>query len=316
MNFELGTRNPEPGNCNPKLETLFMETTELLKKVRKIEIKTRGLSRNIFAGEYHSAFKGRGMAFSEVREYQFGDDIRNIDWNVTARYGHPFVKIYEEERELTVMLLIDVSGSREFGTFEKLKKNIITEISAILAFSAMLNNDKIGVIFFSNTIEKFIPPKKGKSHILRIIRELIEFQPKERGTNISETLRYLTNAIKKRCTAFVISDFMDDHKDLEMALSIANNKHDVVALKIYDEREKELPPIGLIKLKDAETGQYTVVDSSSAKTRKLYSDWWMKHVAKLDVMFKKSGVDYTSVNTSEDYVRSLMNLFKKRALKK
>jgi len=293
-----------------------METTELLKKVRKIEIKTRGLSRNIFAGEYHSAFKGRGMAFSEVREYQFGDDIRNIDWNVTARYGHPFVKIYEEERELTVMLLIDVSGSREFGTFEKLKKNIITEISAILAFSAMLNNDKIGVIFFSNTIEKFIPPKKGKSHILRIIRELIEFQPKERGTNISETLRYLTNAIKKRCTAFVISDFMDDHKDLEMALSIANNKHDVVALKIYDEREKELSPIGLIKLKDAETGQYTVVDSSSAKTRKLYSDWWMKHVAKLDVMFKKSGVDYTSVNTSEDYVRSLMNLFKKRALKK
>ncbi len=293
-----------------------METTELLKKVRKIEIKTRGLSRNIFAGEYHSAFKGRGMAFSEVREYQFGDDIRNIDWNVTARYGHPFVKIYEEERELTLMLLIDVSGSREFGTFEKLKKNIITEISAILAFSAMQNNDKIGVIFFSNTIEKFIPPKKGKSHILRIIRELIEFQPKERGTNISETMRYLTNAIKKRCTAFVISDFMDDHKDLEMALSIANNKHDVVALKIYDEREKELPPIGLIKLKDAETGQYTVVDSSSAKTRKLYSDWWMKHVAKLDVMFKKCGVDYTSVNTSEDYVRSLMNLFKKRALKK
>jgi uncharacterized protein (DUF58 family) len=293
-----------------------METTELLKKVRKIEIKTRGLSRNIFAGEYHSAFKGRGMAFSEVREYQFGDDIRNIDWNVTARYGHPFVKIYEEERELTVMLLIDVSGSREFGTFEKLKKNIITEISAILAFSAMQNNDKIGVIFFSNTIEKFIPPKKGRSHILRIIRELIEFQPKERGTNISETLRYLTNAIKKRCTAFVISDFMDDHKDLEMALSIANNKHDVVALKIYDEREKELPPIGLIKLKDAETGKYTIVDSSSAKTRKMYSDWWINHIGKLDVMFKKSGIDYTSVNTNEDYVRSLMNLFKKRALKK
>jgi uncharacterized protein (DUF58 family) len=293
-----------------------METTELLKKVRKIEIKTRGLSRNIFAGEYHSAFKGRGMAFSEVREYQFGDDIRNIDWNVTARYGHPFVKIYEEERELTVMLLIDVSGSREFGTFEKLKKNIITEISAILAFSAMQNNDKIGVIFFSNTIEKFIPPKKGRSHILRIIRELIEFQPKERGTNISETLRYLTNAIKKRCTAFVISDFMDDNKDLEMALSIANNKHDVVALKIYDEREKELPPIGLIKLKDAETGKYTIVDSSSAKTRKMYSDWWINHIGKLDVMFKKSGIDYTSVNTNEDYVRSLMNLFKKRALKK
>jgi uncharacterized protein (DUF58 family) len=292
-----------------------METSELLKKVRKIEIKTRGLSRNIFAGEYHSAFKGRGMAFSEVREYQFGDDIRNIDWNVTARYSHPYVKIYEEERELTVMLLIDVSGSREFGTFEKLKKNIITEIAAILAFSAMQNNDKIGVIFFSNTIEKFIPPKKGTSHILRIISELINFQPKERGTNISETLRYLTNAIKKRCTAFVISDFMDDHKDLEMALSIANNKHDVVALKIYDERETKLPPIGLIKLKDAETGQYIVVDSSSQKTRNLYSEWWTKHIARLDTMFKKCGVDYTSVNTSEDYVRSLMNLFKKRALK-
>jgi len=293
-----------------------METTDLLKKVRKIEIKTRGLSRNIFAGEYHSAFKGRGMAFSEVREYQFGDDIRNIDWNVTARYGHPFIKIYEEERELTLMLLIDVSGSREFGTFEKLKKNIITEISAILAFSAMQNNDKIGVIFFSNTIEKFIPPKKGKSHILRIIRELIEFQPKERGTNISETLRYLTNIIKKRCTAFVISDFMDDHRDLEMALTIANNKHDIVALNIFDEREKELPPIGLIKLKDAETGKYIVVDSSSQRTRKLYADWWMNHMAKLDTMFKKSGVDYTSVNTKEDYVRSLMTLFKKRALKR
>ena len=292
-----------------------METTDLLKKVRQIEIKTRGLSRNIFAGEYHSAFKGRGMAFSEVREYQFGDDIRNIDWNVTARYSHPFVKIYEEERELTVMLLIDVSGSREFGTFEKLKKNIITEISAILAFSAMQNNDKIGVIFFSNTIEKFIPPKKGKSHILRIIRELIEFQPKERGTNISETLRYMTNAIKKRCTAFVISDFMDEHTDLELALSIANKKHDVVALKIYDDREKELPPIGLIKLKDAETGRYIVVDSSSQRTRKLYTEWWIKHIAKLDTMFKKCGVDYTSVNTREDYVRSLMNLFKKRALK-
>ncbi len=292
-----------------------METTDLLKKVRKIEIKTRGLSRNIFAGEYHSAFKGRGMAFSEVREYQYGDDIRSLDWNVTARYNHPYVKIFEEERELTVMLLIDVSGSREFGTHEKLKKNIITEISAILAFSAMLNNDKIGVIFFSNTIEKFIPPKKGKSHILRIIRELIEFEPKERGTNISETLRYLTNSIKKRCTAFVLSDFMDDHSDLEMSLSIANNKHDVVALNIYDEREMELPPIGLIKLKDAETGRYIVVDSSSAQTRKLYSEWWSNHLAKLDLLFKKCGVDNTAVNTREDYVRSLMNLFKKRALK-
>jgi len=292
-----------------------METSELLKKVRKIEIKTRGLSRNIFAGEYHSAFKGRGMAFSEVREYQFGDDIRNIDWNVTARYSHPYVKVYEEERELTVMLLIDVSGSREFGTSEKFKKNVITEMAAVLAFSAMQNNDKIGVIFFSDTIEKFIPPKKGKSHVLRIIAELIAFEPKNRGTNIPETLRYLTNALKKRSTAFVISDFMDERTDMEMALQIANKKHDVVALKVYDERETELPPIGLVKLKDAETGEYIVVDSSSAKTRKLYADWWRNHKSKLDVLFKKCGVDYTLVNTREDYVISLMNLFKKRALK-
>ncbi len=292
-----------------------METSDLLKKVRKIEIKTRGLSRNIFAGEYHSAFKGRGMAFSEVREYQFGDDIRNIDWNVTARYSHPYVKVYEEERELTVMLLIDVSGSREFGSSEKFKKNVITEMAAVLAFSAMQNNDKIGVIFFSDIIEKFIPPKKGKSHVLRIIAELIAFEPKNRGTNIPETLRYLTNALKKRSTAFVISDFMDDRADMELALSIANKKHDVVALKVYDERETELPPIGLVKLKDAETGDYIVVDSSSAKTRKMYSDWWLNHKNRLDLLFKRCGVDYTLVNTREDYVISLMNLFKKRALK-
>lgn len=292
-----------------------METTDLLKKVRKIEIKTRGLSRNIFAGEYHSAFKGRGMAFSEVREYQFGDDIRNIDWNVTARYNHPYVKVFEEERELTVMLLIDVSGSREFGTFEKLKKNVITELSAVLSFSAIQNNDKIGVIFFSDKIEKFIPPKKGKSHILRIIRELIDFQPEDRGTDITEAIRYLTNAIKKRCTAFVISDFMDENAELEMALSIANNKHDVVALKIFDERETELPSIGMIKLKDAETGHYVWVDSSSRRTRNMYSDWWRKHTARLDVMFKKCGVDYVAIDTNEDYVKSLMTLFRKRALK-
>lgn len=292
-----------------------METSELLKKVRKIEIKTRGLSRNIFAGEYHSAFKGRGMAFSEVREYQFGDDIRNIDWNVTARYSTPFVKIFEEERELTVMLLIDVSGSREFGSFEKMKKNVITELSAVLSFSAIQNNDKIGVIFFSDHIEKFIPPKKGKSHILRIIRELIDFHPENNGTDITEAIRYLTNAIKKRCTAFVISDFMDENKEMEMALSIANNKHDIVALNIYDERETELPSIGMIKLKDAEKGNYVWVDSSSRKTRKLYADWWIKHMSKLDVMFKKCGVDYVSINTNEDYVKSLMTLFKKRALK-
>lgn len=296
-------------------ETFFMETSELLKKVRKIEIKTRGLSRNIFAGEYHSAFKGRGMAFSEVREYQFGDDIRNIDWNVTARYSTPYVKIFEEERELTVMLLIDVSGSRDFGTFEKTKKNVITELSAVLSFSAIQNNDKIGVVFFSDKIEKFIPPKKGKSHILRIIRELIDFHPESNGTDITEAVRYLTNAIKKRCTAFVISDFMDNNQELEMALSIANNKHDMVALNIYDERETELPSIGMIKLKDAEKGNYVWVDSSSRKTRKLYTDWWIKHLGRLDVMFKKCGVDYVSVNTNEDYVKSLMTLFKKRALK-
>lgn len=292
-----------------------METTELLKKVRQIEIKTRGLSRNIFAGEYHSAFKGRGMAFSEVREYQFGDDIRNIDWNVTARYSHPYIKVFEEERELTVMLLVDVSGSREFGSFEKMKKNVITEISAVLSFSAIQNNDKIGVVFFSDTIEKFIPPKKGKSHILRIIRELIDFQPKQNGTDITEAIRYLTNAIKKRCTAFVISDFMDNNAALEMALSIANNKHDVVALKIYDERETELPSVGMLKLRDAETGESVWVDSSSRKTRKIYADWWKKHAAKLDSMFKKCGVDAVSINTNQDYVKSLMKLFKKRALK-
>lgn len=292
-----------------------METSELLKKVRKIEIKTRGLSRNIFAGEYHSAFKGRGMAFSEVREYQFGDDIRNIDWNVTARYNHPYVKIYEEERELTVMLLIDVSGSRDFGTFEKMKKNVITEISAILSFSAIQNNDKIGVIFFSDTIEKFIPPKKGRSHILRIIRELIDFHPEHTGTDITQAVRYLTNAIKKRCTAFVISDFMDENPDLEMALSIANNKHDVVALKIYDDRERELPPIGMVKLKDAETGKYVWVDSSSRKIRKIYADFWKNHITRLDTLFKKCGVDYVSIDTREDYVKSLMTLFKRRAVK-
>ncbi|MFV0591534.1 MAG: DUF58 domain-containing protein, partial [Draconibacterium sp.] len=259
-----------------------METTDLLKKVRKIEIKTRGLSRNIFAGEYHSAFKGRGMAFSEVREYQFGDDIRNIDWNVTARYNHPYIKVFEEERELTVMLLIDVSGSRDFGTFEKLKKNVITELSAVLSFSAIQNNDKIGVIFFSDKIEKFIPPKKGKSHILRIIRELIDFEPESKGTNLTEALRYTTNAIKKRCTCFLISDFMQNEADFEKALTIANNKHDVVALRIYDEREATLPPIGMIKLKDAETGGYVWVDSSSRQVREQYEQWWKSMSARLD----------------------------------
>ena len=289
-----------------------METSELIKRVRKIEIKTRGLSRNIFAGQYHSAFKGRGMAFSEVREYQFGDDIRNIDWNVTARYNKPFVKIYEEERELTVMLLIDVSGSREFGSMQKLKKNIITEIAAILAFSAIQNNDKIGVIFFSEKIEKFIPPKKGRSHILRIISELIDFEPQSRGTDISGAIRYMTNAIKKRCTTFVISDFIQNEPGLENALSIANNRHDIVALRIYDERETELPDIGMIKLKDAETDHYTWVDSSDRRAREIYRQWWYQLSMQLDNNFRKSGVDYVNISTNHDYVRALISLFKKR----
>ena len=255
------------------------------------------------------------MAFAEVREYQFGDDIRNIDWNVTARYNHPYIKVFEEERELTVMLLIDVSGSREFGSLEKLKKNIITEIAAILSFSAIQNNDKIGVIFFSETIEKFIPPKKGRSHILRIIRELIDFRPEKRGTDITEAVRYLTNAIKKRCTAFIISDFMDENPELEQALSIANNKHDIVALRIYDRREQELPPIGMVKLKDAETGGFIWTDTGSRKIRGLYAGWWKKQNNKLDTMLKKCGVDYAMVNTTDDYVKTLVSLFKKRAVR-
>lgn len=252
------------------------------------------------------------MAFAEVREYQFGDDIRSIDWNVTARYSHPYVKVFEEERELTVMLLIDVSGSREFGSFQKLKKNVITEIAAILAFSAIQNNDKTGVIFFSDKVEKFIPPKKGKTHILRIIRELIDFEPTSRGTNIPEALRYLTHALRKKCTAFVISDFLDDHPDLERALSVANNKHDVVSIRTFDEREEELPPIGMLKLKDAETGRYFWVNSSDSATRKLYRDWWLKKNEQLKGIFTRCGVDTAHVNTREDYVRSLINLFKTR----
>ncbi len=290
-----------------------METTDLLKKVRAIEIKTRGLSRNIFAGEYHSAFKGRGMAFSEVREYQYGDDIRSIDWNVTARYSKPYIKIFEEERELTVMLLIDVSGSREFGSFEKLKKNVITEISAILAFSAITNNDKIGVIFFSDRVEKFIPPKKGRSHILRIIRELIDFQPEHRATDIADAVRYLTNAIKKRCTTFLITDFIDNNKELENALSIAGKKHDMVGLRIYDDREKEIPPVGLIKMKDSETGIYKWVDSSNRKTRDHYHQWWRQQSQRIDTMLTHGGIDYVDINTRGDYVKSLITLFKKRS---
>lgn len=288
-----------------------METTDILKRVRQIEIKTRGLSSNIFAGEYHSAFKGRGMMFSEVREYQYGDDVRNIDWNVTARFNRPFVKVFEEERELTVMLLIDVSGSREFGTTWRTKKNMISEMAAVLAFSAIQNNDKIGVILFSNKVEKFIPPKKGRKHILHIIREMVGFEPENRETDIAGVLRYLTNAIKKRCTAFVISDFLDTN--FEDALKIANQKHDVVALKVFDPRETELPNIGFVKFKDAETGQLRWINTSKRSNRNAYSQWWNDNDEKVSTMFRKSGVDSVSVRTDEDYVKALMALFKKRS---
>lgn len=288
-----------------------METSELLKKVRQIEIKTRGLSRNIFAGQYHSAFKGRGMAFSEVREYQFGDDIRDIDWNVTARYIRPYVKVFEEERELTVMLLIDVSGSKDFGTVSRMKKEVITEIAATLAFSAIQNNDKIGVIFFSDQIEKFIPPQKGKRHILYIIRELIDFQPDHKQTDLGQALKYLTNAIKKRCTAFLISDFIDKG-NYQDALTIANRKHDVVAIQVYDHRETELPNVGLMKIKDAETGKERWVDSSSKQVRELYKTWWEERQSDMNKAFNKSRVDAVSIRTEDDYVKALIALFDKR----
>ena len=289
-----------------------METSELLKRVRKIEIKTRGLSKNIFAGEYHSAFKGRGMTFSEVREYQYGDDIRNIDWNVTARHNRPYVKIFEEERELTVMLMIDVRASRNFGTISKLKKNQITEIAAVLAFSAIQNNDKIGVIFFSDKIEKFIPPKKGRTHILHIIRELIDFYPEDKQTDIEQALEYMTNSIKKRCTCFVISDFIDEH-DFAHALAIANRKHDVVALRVYDPRENQLPPVGMMYLRDAETGEQMWVDTSDKKLREAYEKYAFVREKELDAIFKRSGVDVANIRSDEDYVRALITLFKKRA---
>jgi len=289
-----------------------VETSELLKKVRQVEIKTRGLSNNIFAGQYHSAFKGRGMAFSEVREYEFGDDIRDIDWNVTARYSKPFVKIYEEERELTVMLLVDVSGSRFFGTRETLKKEMITEIAATLAFSAIQNNDKIGVIFFSNQIEKFIPPKKGRKHILYVIRELIDFEPQEAKTDIALVLQYLTNAIKKRCTAFVFSDYIDKG-DYRHALTIANKKHDIVAIQVFDERETEMPKIGLVKIKDAESGYEKYVDTDSSRVRNAYKYWWEKRQTEMDDAFKRSRVDSVSIRTDDDYVKALIGLFNKRS---
>jgi uncharacterized protein (DUF58 family) len=287
-----------------------VETKDLLKKVRKIEIKTRGLTRQIFAGEYHSAFKGRGMTFSEVREYQYGDDIRNIDWNVTARFNHPYVKVFEEERELTVMLLIDVSGSGEFGTREQLKRNLITEIAAVLSFSAIENNDKIGVIMFSDRIEKFIPPQKGRKHILRIIRELLECNPQSSGTDISESLRFLTNAIKKRCTAFLISDFRD--KGYARSLQVANNKHDVAALHVYDIRETSLPSVGLVRVLDAETQQERWIDTSRSRVRESYAMKWESHRDMMKEIFSRAGVDSVSLQTGEDYVLPLMRLFKQR----
>lgn len=287
-----------------------MEATDIFKKVRKIEIKTRGLSNQIFSGHYHSVFKGRGMAFSEVREYQYGDDIRNIDWNVTARFDHPYIKVFDEERELTVMLLIDVSGSNEFGTHQNLKEDQITEIAAVLAFSAIQNNDKVGVIFFSNKIEKFIPPKKGTSHILRIIRELIDFKPENRETDISQALGYFTSVIKKRCTAFLISDFIDE--GFEDALKITNRKHDLIALRISDRRENELPNVGMLQIKNAETGKITWIDTAHAALRKAYKMQALKKEKKLEETFLKCGVDVANIKTGEDYVKPLTGLFKRR----
>lgn len=288
-----------------------METADLLKKVRHIEIKTRGLSRNIFAGEYHSAFKGRGMAFSEVREYQYGDDMRDIDWNVTARYNKPFIKIFEEERELTVMLLIDVSESLGFGSKSVLKRDMVAEIAATLAFSAIQNNDKIGVIFFSDKVEKFIPPKKGRKHILFIIREILGFEPDSNGTDLNMVMRYMTNAIKKRCTAFLISDFIDQD-DYSKALQIANNKHDVVAIQVFDELSTKLVPVGLMKVRDPETGDERWIDTSSKKVRNQYDLWWRNLQNNKNVAFRQSGVDSVSLSTEGDYVKSLLQLFQKR----
>ena len=305
-----------------------METSEILKKVRKIEIKTRGLSSNIFAGQYHSAFKGRGMAFSEVREYQFGDDVRDIDWNVTARFHRPYVKVFEEERELTVMLLIDVSGSLEFGTQVQLKKDMVTEIAATLAFSAIQNNDKIGVIFFSDKIEKYIPPKKGRKHILYIIREMLDFHPESRKTDVKLAVEFLTSVIKRRCTAFMLSDFYSPN-DFTQALTICNRKHDVVAIQVYDQRAKTLPDVGLMKVRDAETGHEMYIDTSSKKLRRAHTAYWMntsskklrrahtaywmKRQEELKESFTKSNVDNVSIATNDDYVKQLLMLFRMRS---
>lgn len=285
-----------------------METSELLKKVRQIEIKTRGLSNNIFAGEYHTAFKGKGMTFSEVREYQYGDEIRAIDWNVTARMGKPYIKVFEEERELTVMLLVDVSGSRQFGTVTQMKRDVVVEIAATLAFSAILNNDKIGVIFFSDKVEKFIPPKKGRKHILYIIRELLDFEPETNKTDMSGALRFLTNVIKKRCTAFVISDFIDDG-DVQDAFTIANRKHDLVAVQVYDRRDAELPDMGLVKMCDAETGHNMIIDTSSSLVRARYRSVWSERQFRMRQVLRKAGVNGVSMESDDDYVKMLKQMF-------
>lgn len=291
-----------------------MDANELLKKVRRIEIKTRGLSRNIFAGEYHSAFKGRGMTFSEVREYQYGDDIRDIDWNVTARHNHPYVKVYEEEREMTVMLLIDVSSSRYFGAVGEEKRQMIAEIAATLAFSAIQNNDKAGVIFFSDKIEKFIPPKKGRKHILLIIRELLDFTPESQGTDLSVVLRYFSDALKKRCTTFLISDYIDQH-DYSRALSVAANRHDIYGIQVYDKRDSKLPNVGLMRVSDLETGADRWINTSSKKVRQTFEKWWYQRQLTMAETLRKSRVDHISVTTDEDYVVPLMGLFKKRTLR-
>lgn len=288
-----------------------MEANELLKKVRKIEIKTRGLSQNIFAGEYHSAFKGRGMMFSEVREYQYGDDIRDIDWNVTARHNRPYVKVYEEERELTVMLLIDVSRSRLFGAVGEEKRDVIAEIAATLAFSAINNNDKIGVIFFSDKIEKFIPPQKGRKHILLIISQILTFVPDSNGTDISHVLRYFTDALKKRTTTFLISDFIDHH-DYSKALSVASNKHDVIGIQVYDKRDTQMPNVGFVRMSDLESGKTSWVNTSSKAVRRRYNKWWYARQQMMSERMIKSRADYVSISTDEDYVKALMSLFKNR----
>ncbi len=289
-----------------------MHTTDILKKVRKIEIKTRGLTRHVFAGRYHSAFKGRGMTFSEVREYQYGDSIRNIDWNVTARFNHPFVKVFEEERELTVMLIVDLSGSRNFGSNSIMKRDLMAELAAVLSFSAIQNNDKIGVIFFTDKIEKFIPPKKGRTHILRIITELLTFEPKEQGTDINNALEFFTSAIKKRCTAFLISDFIS--AGYERTMMIANNKHDLVALRISDPAEDTLPNVGLIRMNDAESNSEFWVDTARSRNRELYKVWKDNMNQYFLKSIMRSGVDSVDIRTDMDYVVPLIKLFKMRSL--